>query len=134
MLSSQIHLLLSLHVISVLVCSIVLIVNAWLLIRLNVPSITASFLFSASSTRLYNSIFFTFILLPSIITLRGIPFAALWITSFSSIRQYILGLSSTNSMIQWPLYSSLKMGPGNFLLKLIDSFNEWDEYLSIRYS
>ena len=60
MLSSHIHLLLSVHVLSVFVCPIVIIVNVWLLMRLNVPSIIASFLHSASRAYLYNSIFFTF--------------------------------------------------------------------------
>ena len=54
MLSSKIQRLLSVQVMSVLVCSFVLILKAWLLIRLKVPSITASSFLSASRTRLYS--------------------------------------------------------------------------------
>ena len=96
-----------------LVCSFVVISNPWLLMRLKLPSITASPFFSASRTRLYKSMFFTLILSPSITTLRGTPFAALCITCFSSTKQYIFGLSPTNSVMRCPLCSSLKMGPGN---------------------
>ena len=81
-------------------------------------------LFSASRTRLHKSMFFTIILFPSVTTLRGTPFAALCITGFSSTRQYIFGLTPTNSVIRCPLFSSLKMGPGNFLLKLMNDPNE----------
>ena len=81
-LSSKIHFLLLVQVIRVLVCSFVLISKVWLLMRLKVPSITASPFFSASRTRLYKSMFFTLILSPSITTLRGTPFAALCITCF----------------------------------------------------
>ena len=115
---SKIHLLLFVHVMNVLVCSFVLISNSWLLMRLKVPSIIASFLLSASRTCLYRSMFFTLNLSQSIITFRGTPFAALCTTFFSSIRQYILGLSHTNSVMRCPLCSSLKIGPGSFLLKL----------------
>ena len=52
-LSSMIHRLLSVQVMSVLVCSFVLILKAWLLIRLKLPSITASPFFSDLRTRLY---------------------------------------------------------------------------------
>ena len=61
---------------------------------------------------------FTFILLPLITTFRGTSFAIFCITCFSSMRQYILGLKPTNSVIRCPLCSSLKIGPGSFLLKL----------------
>ena len=69
---------------------------------------------SASSTLLYKSVFFMLILSPSIITFCGTPFAALCTTCFSSTRQYIWGLSPTNSVMRYPLCSSLKMGPDNF--------------------
>ena len=85
--------------------------------RLNVPLITASFLFSASNTRLYKLMSFTLVILPSIMTLRGTPLAALCTTSFSSIRQYNLGRSLTNSNMRLPLCSFLKIGSDNFLLK-----------------
>ena len=85
--------------------------------RLNVPLITASFLFSASNTRLYKLMSFTLVILPSIVTLRGTPLAALRTTSFSSIRQYNLGRSLTNSNMRLPLCSFLKIGSDNFLLK-----------------
>ena len=49
-LSSKIYFLLLVQVMSVLVCSFVLMSKAWLLMRLKVPSITASSFFSASTT------------------------------------------------------------------------------------
>ena len=130
MLPSKIHRLLSVQVMNVLVCSFVLILKAWLLMRLKLPSITASSFFSASTTRLYKSMFFTLILSPSITTLRGTPFAALCTTCFSSTNQYIFGLSPTNSVMRCPLCSSLNMGPGNFLLKLRNDSNEGNLFLS----
>ena len=108
----------------VLVCSFVMISNPWLLIRLKLPSMSASPFFSASSTRLYKLMLFTLILSPSIATFRGIPFAALCTTCLLSTRQYIFGLSNTNSVMRCPLCSSLKMGPGSFLLKLRKDENE----------
>ena len=95
---SKIHRLLSVQIMSVLVCSFVLILKAWLLMRLKLPSITASSFFSASTTRLYSSMFFTLILSPSITTLRGTPFAALCITCFSSINQAVHLWSQTNEL------------------------------------
>ena len=80
-LSSKINLLLSVHVMSVLVWFFVLIVNSWLLIRLKLPSITASPFFSASRTRLYNSVFFTRIFSPSIATLQRTHFAVFLLRS-----------------------------------------------------
>ena len=122
--------LLSMQVMSILVCSIVLIANHWLLMCLKLPSITTSFLLSVSKTRLYKSMFFTLILLPSIPTFHGKPFAALCITLFSSTRQYILDLSPTNSVIRCQLCSPLKMGPGSFLLKLRKDVSEGNLLLS----
>ena len=104
--------------------------KAWLLIRLKLPSITASPFFSVSTTRLYKSMFFTLILFPSITTLRGTPFAALCTTCFSSTRQYIFGLSPTSSVMRCQLCSSLKMGSGNFLLKLRNDSSEGNLLLS----
>ena len=118
------------QIMSVLVRYFVVILNPWLLICLKLPSITASPFFSASRTRLYNSMFFTFILSPSITTLRGTPFAALCITCFSSTKHYIFGLSPTNSVMRCSLCSSLNMGPGNFLLKLRNDSNEGNLLLS----
>ena len=86
---------------------------AWRCLR----SLPSSF-FSASRTRLYSSMFFTLILSPSITTLRGTPFAALCTTCFSSTRQYIFGLSPTNSVMRCPLCSSLKMGTRQLLVKV----------------
>ena len=63
-------------------------------------TVNCCILLPASNTRLYNSMFFTLVLLPSVMTLRGTPLAALCTTSFSSIRQYILGRSPTNSVIR----------------------------------
>ena len=68
--------------------------------------------------------------LPSITTLRGTPFAASCTTCFSFTRHYIFGLSPTNSVIQCMLCSSLKMGPGNFLLKMRNDSNERNLLLS----
>ena len=55
--------LVSVHVMSVLVCLFMVISKYWLLMHLKLPSITASPFFSASTTRLYKSMFFTLILL-----------------------------------------------------------------------
>ena len=98
--------------------------------RLKVPSITASFILSATRARLYKSVFFTLILYPSITTFRGTPLAALYTTFVSSTRQYILGLSPTNSVMRCPLCSSLKMGPSSFLLKLRKDESEGNLLLS----
>ena len=107
-----------------------LIAKPWFLIRLKLPSMTASPFFSASRTRLYRSMFFMLILSPSITTFRGTLFAALCITCFSSTRPHILGLSITNSVIRCPLCSSLNIGPGSLLLKLRNDKSEGSLLLS----
>ena len=105
-------------VMSVLVCSSVVISKPLLLIRLKEQSMIVYPFLSASKTRLYNLMFFPLILSPSITTLRGTYFAALCITCFSSMRQYILGFRPTNSVMRCPLCLSFIMGPASFLLKL----------------
>ena len=57
-------------------------------------------------------------------------FAALCNKCFSSTRQYIFGLSPTNSVMRCPLCSSYKMRLGNFLLKLRNDSNEGNLLLS----
>ena len=117
-------------VMSVLVCSFVVISKPLMLIRLKEQSMIVYPFLSASKTRLYNLMFFTLILSPSISTLGGTYFAALCITCFSSTRQYILGFRPTNSVMRCPLCSSFKMGPGNFELKMRNYDSEGNLLLS----
>ena len=79
-----------------------------LLIRLKLPSIIASYLLSAFRIRLYNSMFFTFILSLSITTLQNTTITALCTTFFLTTGQYILGLSPINSVMRCPLFRSKK--------------------------
>ena len=107
-LSSSIHRLLSVPVMSIFICSNVLIVKFWLLMRLKAHQ-SPHHLDLLPLVYLYNSIFFTFVFVPSITTFRRTPFVPFYTTFFLSIRQYIFGLRSTNSVKRWPLCSSFKI-------------------------
>ena len=87
----QVHLLFSAQVMSVLYCFFVLVSNLRLRVSMKLSSITGFhyFLLSASSTCLYNSMFFTLNRSTSITILRG-TFFLHWVTHpFLFTRQYI---------------------------------------------
>lgn len=130
---TNIYLLLSVQVMQVLACSHMMVEKPSLLKRLNMTSITTSFLTSDSTLRLYNSVFYTLIF-PLITTLQGTPFSVFCMMFFSSTKQYILGLKTTNSMIRGLLCLSLKMGPGSYLLKLKNDESKANLLLSISCS
>lgn len=130
---TNIYLLLSVQVMQVLACSHMMVEKPSLLKRLNMTSITTSFLTSDSTLRLYNSVFYTLIF-PLITTLQGTPFSAFCMMFFSSTKQYIFGLKTTNSVIRGLLCLSLKMGPGSYLLKLKNDESKANLLLSISCS
>ena len=113
-LSSSIHRLLSVPVMSIFVCSNVLIVKFWLLMRLKVPSITASFGLVASSILVQFDILYVCLLSLdhhiSKNTLCPILYHVLLINQTD-----IFGLRPMNSLKRWSLCSSFKIGPDNFL-------------------